>query len=248
MKNVEFLSAGHSGKYLEWKGNKLKYTVIEYKHDSIGSFQETWTANVLPGAESIQKFPLRNLSPSLLPKSENLKKIEMAGDFADRLIVKASKGEDATIGNYIHQLLCMYRDDSEFQAVIPKIASEYEVTLAADSFMHSARKIYKWLKETYGEPVSILRETPFSFVTDDGHQINGEIDLIYRTNEGDVLVDYKTYSGKVSDIMADEGKFSASKYSGQVEIYREAIGKVGGKICDSLICYFNLGKMIRLIF
>ena len=183
-----------------------------------------------------------------MPKSDKYIRLEQAGDFADRLSVKAGRGEDATIGECIHQLLCIYQDTPDYQERISNIKTEYGVVLSTDAFMKSARNMYEWLKEKYGEATEILRETPFRYTTEEGQEVTGEIDLIYRTEDGDVLIDYKTYSGKVSEVKAKEGKFSASKYTGQIYSYRNAMEKAGFKVRDSLICYFNLGTMIRIIF
>jgi ATP-dependent exoDNAse (exonuclease V) beta subunit len=101
-----------------------------------------------------------------------------------------------------------------------------------------------WMKERYGEATGIYKEMPFSFVNDKGQIINGEIDLVYSTAQGDVLVDYKTYQGAVSDITDKDSDFSANKYSGQISLYEEARKHKGCSIRARIICYMSLGAIV----
>ena len=235
--------------YLEWMGNKFRYCSFEYEPEEIVSLEEGWTVKTLKGAtEKSSSYLIRDLNPSQLPPLDNINGVEIVGSFSDRLNARALKGEDDVLGNCIHQLLCTFKDEISYRHDIPEIAGEYGVVIDPDKFMESARELYVWLRESYGEPTAILRETPFSYITPTGQRVNGEIDLIYRTKDGDVLIDYKTYSGKISDVLDPEGKFFAGKYSGQLHAYEEAIKRAGFKLRDSLICYFNLGKIVRITF
>ena len=72
--------------------------------------------------------------------------------------------------------------------------------------------------------------------------------MVYRTQEGDVVVDYKTYQGQSVNLVDSQSKFYAGKYSGQVEIYEEALRREGRAVRDRVICYISLGRMIRLRF
>ena len=87
---------------------------------------------------------------------------------------------------------------------------------------------------------------PFSFTNDLGQIITGEIDIVYHTAEGDVLVDYKTYQGSVAHLTNKDSDFFAGKYSGQLALYEEALSRNDGNIRDRLICYLSLGVIVKI--
>ena len=87
---------------------------------------------------------------------------------------------------------------------------------------------------------------PFSFVNESGQVVTGEIDLVYRTAEGDVLVDYKTYQGRVDNITDEKSAFYVGKYDAQISLYEDALKRSGSVIRDRLICYLSLGPIIRM--
>ena len=87
---------------------------------------------------------------------------------------------------------------------------------------------------------------PFSFTNDLGQIITGEIDLVYHTAKGDVLVDYKTYQGSVAHLTDKDSDFYAGKYGGQLALYEEALSRNGATIRDRLICYLSLGVMVKI--
>ena len=72
--------------------------------------------------------------------------------------------------------------------------------------------------------------------------------MIYRTPEGDVLVDYKTCMRPASEVEDPASGFYAGKHSGQLALYEEALRRVGRSLRDSIIIYFNLGIAIRMKF
>jgi ATP-dependent exoDNAse (exonuclease V) beta subunit len=87
---------------------------------------------------------------------------------------------------------------------------------------------------------------PFSFVNESGQLVTGEIDLVYHTEKGDVLVDYKTYQGSPAHLTDENSDFFAGKYCGQLSLYEEALKRKESVIYDRLICYLSLGIIIRM--
>jgi ATP-dependent exoDNAse (exonuclease V) beta subunit len=100
------------------------------------------------------------------------------------------------------------------------------------------------MEESYGKPIAIERELPFCFSNAKGQIVNGAIDLIYRTEKGDVLVDYKTYQGAVTNLTDADNDFYAGKYCGQIALYEEALKRDGRNVIKRLICYLSLGVII----
>ena len=231
-----------------WFGHDFRYSVIDYdatEEDAATPAAEQ-VVEVLNMPDTYRSYEPRDIQPSRVSVSERLQSVEVAGTFSERLNARATDGNDATLGNCIHHLMCIWRDDADFAATAARLAAEYGVMLDTERFMASARAFYAWLKAAYGEPLAIEREVPFRYVRDDGRIVNGEIDMIYRTSDGDVLIDYKTYSGVVGNLTAPDSEFYAGKYSGQIEVYEETLRRNGRSVRDRIVCYFSLGTMVRM--
>lgn len=234
--------------HLTWFGNRFRYLRIDYDASEAASVAAECppTFKVLRIPTEERSYKLRDILPSRTAPSERLKGVEPAGSFGTRLTAHA--GNDAVLGNCLHHMLCIYRDTAEFADTATRVAAEYGVTLDSREFVASARALYAWLEKTYGMPLAVEREVPFRFRTEEGQIVSGEIDMIYRTAGGDVLVDYKSYPGAVGNLADPESPFFAGKYSGQIALYEEAMSRAGRKVCDRLICYFSLGAVVRMIF
>ena len=235
--------------HLTWFGQQFRFVPIDYTAPA------DQPAGNIPAELHLLKTPaehhpyaLRDVQPSRAPRSERLATVELAGSFAERLTARVAADDDAVLGNCLHHLLCLYQDDAAFAERAANIAGEYGVALNGHAFVDSARALYQWLEKSYGPPLTVEREVPFRFPRSNGQIVSGEIDLIYRTAAGDVLIDYKSYPGAVGHLTDPANAFYAGKYSGQLELYEEALRLAGRPIRDRLICYFSLGTMIRIRF
>ena len=235
--------------YLTWFGHRIRFVQIDYAAPADQPAENASTElHLLKTPAERQHYALRNVQPSRMPRSERSVAVELAGSFAERLTVQAAAVDYAVLGSCLHHLLCIYRDDAAFAERATTMAAEYGVTLDGQAFVDTARALYQWLEKTYGPPVVVEREVPFRFPCGNGQIVSGEIDLIYRTSMGDVLIDYKSYLGAVNHLTNPENIFYAGKYSGQIELYEAAMRHAGRTIRDRLICYFPLGEMIRIRF
>jgi ATP-dependent exoDNAse (exonuclease V) beta subunit len=139
--------------------------------------------------------------------------------------------------------MCLWNGD---RSIVGKLAESYAVKIDIEAVATSIDNFWAWMKQTYGKPISIERELPFLFTNELGQTITGEIDLVYHTAEGDVLVDYKTYQGSVAHLTNKNSDFYAGKYGGQLALYAEALKRSGSVIRDRLICYLSLGVIIKM--
>ena len=187
-------------------------------------------------------FDVKFISPSKVKSDKQLYRVEQCATFANRISATAVDGRDSTVGDFVHHLMYLWRGDA---TLIPQLAKSYGVTVDAKEMESTIRKFEAWMKETYGAPIAIERELPFRYVNERGQEVNGEIDLVYRTPEGDVLVDYKTYQGKVSHLTDPQSDFCACKYSAQIALYEEALQRHGRTLRARLICYLSLGVVVR---
>jgi hypothetical protein len=207
--------------------------------------------DVLKQPKERKSFALKSIAPSSAGRVTNLQGVEVFGKFGDRLQVScvaegdATDDADAKIGLFIHHAMCLWSGD---ESIIAPLAKEYGITADAAEVAATIKRFWDWMEQTYGKATAIEREVPFNFVNELGQSINGEIDLVYRTAEGDVLVDYKTCQAGISHITDSSKKTYAGKYSGQIALYEEALRRAGRTIHDTFICYISLGVAVRMKF
>ena len=114
-----------------------------------------------------------------------------------------------------------------------------------ESINQSIENLYIYLRDKYGEPINIGHEVPFYHKK--GNQIvHGEIDLMWQTQEGCVLVDFKSFPGEIKSILNPESSHYAGLYAPQLQAYKQAIEANGIKLLDSLIYYSVQGNIVRL--
>ena len=190
-------------------------------------------------------FDVKFVSPSKVKDDKQQYSAEKCSDFATRISVTANDGKDSTIGDFIHHAMCLWNGD---KSIIETLAKEYDIKVDnLDAVSTSISKFWNWMEETYGKATAIERELPFTFINENGQVISGEIDLVYRTAKGDVLVDYKTYQGSVSNLTNPDSDFNTSKkYGNQIALYTEALKRRGSHVRDRLVCYISLGVTIRV--
>ncbi len=188
-----------------------------------------------------QSFDSKFVSPSKVKTDKQLYSVEQCATFPNRISATAVDGRDSTIGNFIHHAMCLWNGD---ESVLESLAANYDVKVETDKLVASIKSFWKWMEESYGKPIAIERELPFFFTNEKGQIVNGEIDLVYRTEKGDVLVDYKTYQGSKANLTDADNDFYAGKYSGQIVLYEEALKLDGRNVIKRLICYLSLGVII----
>lgn len=154
--------------------------------------------------------------------------------------------ESNIIGSCIHDIFCVLEKNKTPEAC-ERIIEGYELK---DILNDSAAIIKAWdnladfLKKEYGDAVSVAHELNFTQGFD-GHIVNGSIDYIYRTSKGTVLIDFKTFPGKESDII-NEGKHCAANYSGQFQCYQKALEANGETVIARLVYYPVGGLVVEL--
>lgn len=187
-------------------------------------------------------YSCKFLSPSKVKEAVKRYRVVKCEKFAPRLQIRAMDGKDSTIGNFIHHAMCLWSGD---KALLESLAAEYGVKVDIANLCASIEAFRGWMADNYKGSMTEERELPFTFTNALGQCVNGEIDLVYHTEEGAVLVDYKTYQGEISQLTKVGGDFSAEKYVGQIALYDEALQRAGNKVVDRLICYLSLGVVVR---
>lgn len=160
--------------------------------------------------------------------------------------IKIPKEKDdalmSTIGTCIHNIYAAYDAEMDEQSAIAmaqKIIDSVKLSeiLNAKEVIGAIRSLYSYLTEKYGAATKIGHEVPFSFVRENGQLLRGEIDLLWYTENGVVLVDYKNIEGE---------KANPEHYASQMEAYREVIESAGLTCKGIVLFYATLGQIIEL--
>ena len=189
-------------------------------------------------------FDAKFVSPSKAKAAKQQYTVEQCATFAERVSASAADGRDNTVGDFIHHVMCLWNGD---RSIIETLSKAYGVRVDVEAVATSVANFWSWMKKTYGEATMVERELPFSFVNDNEQLVTGEIDLVYHTAEGAVLVDYKTYQGSPAHLTDESSDFHAGKkYGAQIALYEEALKRNNSVIRDRLVCYLSLGVIIRM--
>ena len=187
----------------------------------------------------------RNIQPSgyTADKKFTPKTVYKSGD---RIAFGKGESESNIIGSCIHDIFCVL-EKSKTPEACERIIEGYELK---DILNDSAAIIKAWdnladfLKKEYGDAVSVAHELNFTQGFD-GHIVNGSIDYVYRISKGTVLIDFKTFPGRESDII-NEGKHCAANYSGQFQCYQKALEANGETVIARLVYYPVGGLVVEL--
>ena len=224
----------------EWIHSVISSNVDEHEDTPA----EAVEFNVIKQPEERSSFDVKFVSPSKARTEEQPYVAEQYANFAQRIALKSEDGSDSIIGDFIHHVMCLWNGD---KGIIETLAKAYGVVADVDAVSTSIAGFWKWMEDTYGPATLVERELPFSFVNENGQVVTGEIDLVYRTENGDVLVDYKTYQGSASHLTDESSKFHAGKkYGGQIALYEEALKRRESVVRDRLICYLSLVVIIKM--
>ena len=162
----------------------------------------------------------------------------------DRIDISEKK-EDvrmSSIGTCIHNIYAAYdasMDEQTSISMAQRIIESVKLSqiLKAEEVIKAIRLLYDYLSKNHGASISIDHEVPFSFIRKNGQLLRGEIDLLWHTEEGVVLVDYKNIQGEEAN---------PEHYASQMEAYREVIESAGLKCKGIVLFYATLGQIIEL--
>lgn len=187
-----------------------------------------------------------------------------AGDFSSQYIDHDSNIDDyAAFGTCIHNYFAAHRWDG--QANI-NANQDYNLKLAKQTVdNHNMRKelpkpelltqaadtLFAYLEEKFGGG-ELLRETPFSYCRDNEQLVQGEIDLIWKTDKECILLDYKNFPAPqdvgINMVKDPSNKFYVGKYFPQLGEYRTALTAAGMNVTKVFVFYAVLGCLVEVTF
>lgn len=198
-------------------------------------------------ASRVPYAPLMHYAPRDVYPSEveTVGEVELLLKGKER-IVRMGVMDDARVGNCIHQMYCAGNvvDDGRMLAFLKANELNGHLT-SVESIRKSWNNLVDYLTNQYGLTKRTQHEVPFKRY-ENGQIISGEIDMLWETDEGVVIIDFKTYSGKTSNLLDCEDKHFAGRYKGQLDCYKQALTSAGKQVIDSLLYYPILGDIVRV--
>lgn len=148
------------------------------------------------------------------------------------------------IGTCIHNIYAAYDPEKGSdaavrmaQTIIDSYSPQVRAAIRADEVIEAIESLYAYLTKTYGAPTATKHELPFAHLSENGQLVHGEMDLLWYTKDGLVLVDYKN---------TKKEEPNPEEHMGQLAAYNEAIKSAGLTLREAVLYYATLGKIITI--
>ena len=154
----------------------------------------------------------------------------------------------ADVGNCIHQIYCGIEQNIDNEAYYKDLIASYGLSsylIDYEGIRTAWEELVAWLTEEYGQATHIYHERPFSHLKD-GQVFTGSIDLVWQTEEGDILIDFKTCPLGHKHILNEESDHYAGWYAGQLDAYTDALEAAGEKVIKRFIYYPVSGMLCEI--
>ena len=154
----------------------------------------------------------------------------------------------ADVGNCIHQIYCGIEQNIDNEAYYKDLIASYGLStylIDYEGIRTAWEELVAWLTEEYGRATHIYHERPFSHLKD-GQVFTGSIDLVWQTEEGDILIDFKTCPLGHKHILNEESDHYAGWYAGQLDAYTDALEAAGEKVIKRYIYYPVSGMLCEI--
>ncbi len=182
-------------------------------------------------------FRPRDISPSSTKATAKVISHEIIGN---RLTVNSVKDQDyAEVGNCIHQIFCALDHQNDPLSFAKNLINAYElnnVLTDAQAIIAAWNNLKQKLTSTYGEPINIYHERPFQQSLN-GQIITGSIDLVWQTEKGSVIIDFKTNPMATTDLLNPQSDHFVGNYGGQISAYANALSAAEENVLATLIYY-----------
>lgn len=213
------------------------YTLTEEELDNIEPLES--------GNDDLQLRLDDRARTNIMPKYVSPSSIHTKGDVADshsfdQRIVLKSTAEMAEVGNCIHQIYAGIEDEaSEEKIGIDEIVKSYgleNVLIDNRGIADAWKNLCDYLTENFGKAVKTYHERPFRL--ERNYQIiTGSIDLVWQTEDGDILVDFKTCPMGAKAVLDPDSDHYAGWYAGQLDAYQNALEEAGETVLKRFIYY-----------
>ena len=186
-----------------------------------------------------------------------------SSDYIEHGTIK--EGESAAFGTCIHNYFAAHRWEGQaninanqyYNHALARQTVENHgmgaVLPTSELLTQAADTLFAYLESTFGAG-ELLRETPFTYRRNNGQLVQGEIDLIWKTDKECILLDYKNFPAPEKwgkEIVLDDrsdNKFYVKKYFPQLGDYRAALTAAEENVTHVFIFYAVLGCLVEIKF
>ncbi len=159
---------------------------------------------------------------------------------------KLAKRPYSEVGDCIHNVFAAIENlDSDETVELIKAHQMSEVIPQVDDVRRAWEVLLTYLKQTYGADGITYHEMPFRQLQDNKQLVVGSIDFVYRTKDGCVLIDFKTFPQTISALNPASEHY-VGLYAGQLDVYQSALEAAGMKVLDRLIYYPVTGMLVSV--
>ena len=210
----------------------------------------TWPEQKLNNVHQLahDPAPLDNvlfIAPSKAGKTPH--DIVIINDKESRMEIRYKDDEDALMGDFIHQVFCCCDDDISVKQ-IEVLRDSYGFTKKNIHEPERIRDAWNYLIDTlekkYGKAIKRHHEKPFRHLDENGHIVSGYIDLIWETEDGYVVVDYKTCPGGYDLVFTPSSEHYVGRHGDQLDCYQRALEAEGRKPVIARIIYYPVTRYV----
>lgn len=222
---------------------KDKTVEVEYISEETPSCEEEKYTEIDTSVLEFNSEETQHLvNPSKMPHCDvkyDVECLELSGAAFE---VNKDNERMSTIGTCIHNIYAAYNDnlkEEDSVEMAQNIITAYGLqdVIDAKKVVNAIKLLYIELKNRFGEPISIGHEVPFSLDMGGDKLLHGEIDLLWKTEKGVVLVDFKNIESETPN---------PEHYFAQMSAYEKAISGAGFNCISIVLYYANHGKMVVL--
>lgn len=185
-------------------------------------------------------------SPS---QEEGTAKVMGSKDFKQRIPLKSNKETKMNeVGNCIHDIFRLCGSSPASSSAMKEVIGAYsleENLTDVEAVKRSWENLNSYIAERHGKISAWRHERPFIFHKE-GKIYTGSVDLTLDSEDGCILVDYKSCPMGNNAILDEEGKHFAGLYGGQLSCYREALEEAGEKVKAGYLYYPVSGMIVQL--
>lgn len=208
-----------------------------------------------PESASLKTHDIATMTPSAIDHPQYLSPskaaqkahdIKVINDKEYRIEAPHRAEEDALMGNFIHQVFCCCDDGidvTKIEVLRESYGFNKENMPKPEMLLEAWTYLTETLEKQYGKAVKHYHERPFRHIDEEGHTVMGFIDLIWETEEGYVVVDYKTCPGNYNHIF-HPGEHYAGMHGAQLDCYTHALNAEGGKKVIARVIYYPITRFV----
>ena len=220
-----------------------KTVEVEYTPDETPSRDEEKYTEIDTSALEFNNEETQHLvNPSKMPHCDikyDVECLELSGAAFE---VNKDNERMSTIGTCIHNIYAAYNEnlkEEDSVEMAQNIITAYGLqdVIDAPKVVNAIKLLYIELKNRFGVPTSIGHEVPFALAMEGDQLLHGEIDLLWKTEKGVVLVDFKNIESETPN---------PEHYFAQMSAYEKAISGAGLNCISIVLYYANHGKMVVL--